>query len=99
MAKAVRGTGETDAKTKTLLKEFQKAQSALSRHLGTAKARRNTSKAVAATVQQLREESGVTLSNLSSAMDEIISIRESQATAVPGKTSTGKPRRRVVRRK
>lgn len=98
MANAVRGTGEIDARTKDLIRQAKEARMALSRHFSTAETRRNTSKKIAAAVLKERQDSGVALSRLAGVMEDIIEVREAQATAVPGKTPAGKPRR-VVRRK
>lgn len=79
MAKAVCGDGETDVKTEALLKAYRDALTALVRHLGTTKARRNTSQAVAKAIIAEADTTSLTFGTLSDQMSTIVNIRERQA--------------------
>lgn len=95
MSKAVRGSGETDDKTRQLLKDLEDARKKLVDHVLRASTQRNTSKQVARRLAMDVAASGIDMGNVGAAAADIQEWRDRQDTAAPGKTAAG----HLVRRK
>lgn len=94
MAKAVRGNGEADKKTRELLDRLQADRKELLGHISKATTQRNTSAEVAREVTEAMFASGVDMGNIGAVATDISDWRNRQDTAAPGKTPAGKLIRR-----